>query len=361
MFSKNIKYRLAQHIAFWLAMFSYQVMVDFIVPIFFEGTGYHVVKKSIQFTLLYLPGQLVLVYTLLYFIIPNYFLKSRYIFGILFLLFFCVLSGFSNEISYRIFVHKYSLITALDGKRSLGMHRILGTAGFAASIKFMKFWYEKKYHNSILEKEKLNAELLILRSQLHPHFLFNTLNNIYSITQNTSPEAADMIQRLCVLLRYILYDCNLPEIKLSQEFIMIKDYISLESIRYDKTLDVSIQFPEISDDYLIVPLLLLPLVENCFKHGTSKMLDHHPWINIQAELKENLLYIKLINSKPDNIPSESGGIHEGIGLSNIKKRLELMYPNKYNLEILEETDLFVVVLKVELHMKSSSESYEQDS
>lgn len=359
MFSQSLKYRFTQHIAFWLVMFSYQVIVDFIVPIFFEGARYSVLKESIQYAIVYLPGQLVLVYTLLYFIIPNYFLKSRYFLGILFLIFFCGLSGLVNEISYRIFVHNYSSLTLLDGKHSLGMHRILGTAGFAASIKFMKYWYEKKYYSSILEKEKLNAELLTLRSQLHPHFLFNTLNNIYSITQNESPEAADMIQRLCALLRYILYDCNLPEIKLSQEFIIIKDYISLESIRYDKTLDVSIQIPEISDDYLIVPLLLLPLVENCFKHGTSKMLDNHPWINIQAKLKENILHIKFINSKPDNIPTESESIHEGIGLSNIKKRLELMYRNKYNLEILEETDLFIVVLKVELHMKSSPESYEQ--
>jgi LytS/YehU family sensor histidine kinase len=222
----------------------------------------------------------------------------------------------------------------------------------------MKYWYEKETLSTILEKEKVKAELQLLKAQVHPHFLFNTLNNIYSVTQNTSPEASDMILRLSDLLRYILYECNKPEVSLTQELKIIKDYISLESIRYSKNLDIHIRFPENTDNLLIAPLLLVPLIENCFKHGTSKMLDQ-PWINIQADLKGNMLSIKLINGKPDHV--ESNGAHNGIGLSNVKKRLELLYPGKYDLKILPEDDLFVVALKIELHTISSLQANGQVS
>jgi LytS/YehU family sensor histidine kinase len=222
----------------------------------------------------------------------------------------------------------------------------------------MKYWYEKEALSTILEKEKVKAELQLLKAQVHPHFLFNTLNNIYSVTQNASPEASDMILRLSDLLRYILYECNKPEVSLTQELKIIKDYISLESIRYSKNLDIHIRFPENTDTLLIAPLLLVPLIENCFKHGTSKMLDQ-PWINIQADLKENILNIKLINGKPNHV--EPNGAHNGIGLNNVKKRLELLYPGKYELKILPEADLFVVALKLELHMISSLQSNGQVS
>jgi hypothetical protein len=349
-FSNNIKFRLARHTAFWILMFVYQGGVDFVVPTFFEGAQHNVLKESLQLLILYMPGQFILVYSLLYFVIPKYFLKSRYFSGILLLILFCVLAGLANDYSYRLFFNESFMLFSSSGKHSLGMHRVLGVAGFASCIKYMKYWYEKESLSTILEKEKVKAELQLLKAQVHPHFLFNTLNNIYSVAQNTSPEASEMILRLSDLLRYILYECNKPEVSLTQEFKIIKDYISLESIRYSKNLDIHIRFPENTDNLLIAPLLLVPLIENCFKHGTSKMLDQ-PWINIQADLNENVLRIKLINGKPDHV--QSNGAPNGIGLSNVKKRLELLYPGKYDFKILPEADLFVVALKLELHAISS--------
>src|SRR5882762_10183122 len=320
-FSNNVKFRLARHAAFWILMFVYQGGVDFIVPTFFEGVQQNVLKESLQLVVLYMPGQMILAYGLLYFIIPNYFLKSRYAEGIFLLILFCALAGLANEVSYRLFFNESFMLASFGRKHSLGMHRVLGVAGFAACIKYMKFWYEKESLNILLEKEKVKAELQLLKAQVHPHFLFNTLNNIYSVAQKTSPEASDMILRLSDLLRYILYECNKPEVSLSQELKIINDYISLESIRYSKNLDIHSRLPENTDNVLIAPLLLLPLIENCFKHGTSKMLDQ-PWINIQADLKENMLDIKLINGKPDHDAPDK--THNGIGLSNVRKRLELL-------------------------------------
>jgi hypothetical protein len=346
-FSNEIKFRIARHAAFWALMFAYQGGVDFVVTAFVEGLKNNALKEAFVLVIIYLPGQLILVYGLLYFVLPNYFLKSRYFSGILLLILLCGLAGFANWESNRVF---FSESMFFGASRSLGMHRVLGVGAFAACVKFMKYWYEKESRNNILEKEKLTAELQSLKAQIHPHFLFNTLNNIYSITQDISSEASDMILRLSTLLRYILYECNKPEIRLTQEFKIINDYISLESIRYGKNMDIKIKLPENLDKFLVAPLLLLPLVENCFKHGTSKMLDHS-WINIQADLKENVLNVKLMNSKPDHVPS--GNAHHGIGLINLRKRLELLYPGKYELKILPEADLFVVALKLELNIITS--------
>jgi hypothetical protein len=352
-FSNELKFKVARHLAFWGVMFLYQFGVDFVVTALVEGPRYSVVKDALELVIIYLPGQLTLVYVLLYLILPNYFLKPRYFSGILLLILFCAIAGLLNWFSNRFFFNEPMFFGA---SRSLGMHRILGVAGFASCIKFVKYWYERESRNTILERENLKAELQSLKAQIHPHFLFNTLNNIYSITQDISLEASDMILRLSTLLRYILYECNKPEIRLTQEFKIINDYISLEGIRYGKNMDIKVSLPENTDRFLVAPLLLLPLVENCFKHGCSKMLDHS-WINIQADLKENVLNVKLMNSKPDQ--DAHGKTHHGIGLVNLRKRLDLIYPRKYELKILPEADLYVVVLKLELNTIPSRQLDEQ--
>jgi len=208
----------------------------------------------------------------------------------------------------------------------------------------MKYWYDNEYRKTVLQREKLDAELHSLKAQLHPHFLFNTLNNIYSITENTSPLGSDMVLRLSELLRYMLYECDHSFVTLSQECKMIEDYIALEKMRY-RQLDCSVQLPAATEKALIVPLLLLPLVENCFKHGASQLL-RQPWIKIQAELKANILTVKLINGKPAS--KTAAGPTDGIGLTNLKKRLELLYTGKHELSILAEEDVYIVNCKIDL-------------
>ncbi|HLZ89197.1 MAG TPA: hypothetical protein VKQ52_18200, partial [Puia sp.] len=146
------------------------------------------------------------------------------------------------------------------------------------------------------------------------------------------------------LLRYILYDCDRPLVKLSQEFRLIGDYLDLEKVRYTN-LDLRTQLPADGDRYTIAPLLLLPLVENCFKHGTSRMIEQ-PWISIDADLKQNWLWVKLINGRP--AVETPDNFTEGIGLSNVRKRLQLLYPDKHELNIISEQDVFIVNFKIEL-------------
>ena len=216
--------------------------------------------------------------------------------------------------------------------------------GIAASIKLMKHWYVKEQRNLQLQKENAESQLQLLKAQVHPHFLFNTLNNIYSHTQNTAPVASQLVMGLSDLLRFMLYECNQPQVPLSKELKMIQDYISLEQIRYDDHLDVHVDLPANTDNLAIAPLLLLPLVENCFKHGTSNMLEQ-PWFSLQVTLENKRMYVKLVNGKAGEVSNNN---HKGIGILNVRKRLALIYPGRYELTITDEEDVFIVNLWLQL-------------
>ena len=142
-----------------------------------------------------------------------------------------------------------------------------------------------------------------------------------------------MIMGLSDLLRYILYEGQKPFVSLKQELLMTTEYINLEKIRYGNKLDVHVLTPDKSDDLYIAPLLLLPFVENCFKHGTSNMLEN-PWINLTVELKDTTLVMKLMNGKARS--NENVENKPGIGISNVRQRLELLYKDKYDLQIRED-------------------------
>ncbi|THU37340.1 two-component system sensor protein [Niastella caeni] len=225
-----------------------------------------------------------------------------------------------------------------------GLRGGITIGGIAASIKLMKHWYVKEQRNLQLQKENAESQLQLLKAQVHPHFLFNTLNNIYSHTQNTAPVASQLVMGLSDMLRFMLYECNQPQVPLSKELKLIRDYITLEQIRYDEQLDVHVNMPANTSDLAIAPLLLLPLVENCFKHGTSHMLEQ-PWLNLQVTLDNNRMYVKLMNGKDSGVAKNN---YQGIGILNVRKRLELLYPGKHELTITDEEDVFIVNLWLQL-------------
>jgi LytS/YehU family sensor histidine kinase len=215
----------------------------------------------------------------------------------------------------------------------------------ACSIRLFKYWHLKEKRNLELLKEKTEAQLQLLTAQVHPHFLFNTLNNIYSKAQYESPGGAKMIMELSHILRYVLEEGKHELVRLENELQMLTDYIHLEKLRYDEKLDLHLLLPSKAAEVYITPLLLLPFVENCFKHGTSKMLNN-PWINLKIELQDTLLVMKLMNGKKTSPDTHNG--REGTGIVNVKKRLELLYKDKYDLQINEDEEVFVVNLKLEL-------------
>ena len=217
--------------------------------------------------------------------------------------------------------------------------------GFALAIKLLKNWYLKQKEAAQAARENINAELQLLKAQVHPHFLFNTLNNIYSFIINDSPVATEAIKKLSTLLRYIIYDCNQPLVKLEKELTMIKGYIHLEKIRYGESFSMSLQIQGNAINKMICPLLLIPFLENSFKHGASQMLTH-PWVSLDIIIEERDLYFNLSNSKP--MLTAEKMVTKGLGLRNVKKRLAILYPETHVLNITDEVMSFSVSLKVPL-------------
>ena len=195
------------------------------------------------------------------------------------------------------------------------------------------------------EKEKLTAELQLLKAQVHPHFLFNTLNNLYALTLRKSDGAPEMVLKLSGLLSYMLYECNATEVPLEKEIRMLENYVDLEKLRYGSRLDVSLNFTGDIRGKTITPLLLIPFVENAFKHGSSEQLEQ-AWISLDLAVEGNRMSFKLVNSKDAN--ESPGGGAGGIGLVNVRKRLELIHANNYELKITPQEETFLVYLSLEL-------------
>lgn len=195
-----------------------------------------------------------------------------------------------------------------------------------------------------LQIEKQAAELNYLRSQTNPHFLFNTLNNIYSLASDKSDLAPESIFRLSEILRFMLYETGGPGIPIEQEISVINDYIALEKLRYDESLDVSFKY-EIEDmSQLLPPLLMMPLVENAFKHGTSETIDQ-PFVNIDLSVNNRQLSMIVKNSADKTLAEENG--KQRIGLSNLRRQLQLLYSD-YQLSVHQCEHDFTASLKINL-------------
>ena len=231
--------------------------------------------------------------------------------------------------------------------------------GFALMIKFVKRWWQKQKETELLAKEKTKAELQLLKAQVHPHFLFNTLNNIYFFTLTNSIQAPVMIKKLSGMLHYILNECDRPLVPIEKEIKMIRDYMALEKIRYGEQMQMTIDIEDDHDNKMIAPLLLIPFVENSFKHGASKMITE-PWVKLYIYIENNRLHFTIRNSKPPttepviskaflpNLPTGQAGRQGHIGLKNVRKRLELLYPGTHELKIVSERDSYAVYLILQL-------------
>jgi sensor histidine kinase YesM len=208
----------------------------------------------------------------------------------------------------------------------------------------LRAWYEQQRLAQELQRDKAEAQLELLKSQVQPHFIFNTLNNIYSLSLKNHPQTSDLIYRLSSLLSYMLYDSRKDFIPVSKEMEYIHNYIELEKIRYGERLDVAVNCFDTVDAFNIPPFLLLPLVENSFKHGVSKDVGNS-WIRIDLSVKEDWLTVKIENSRVSEALN-GHAMYKGIGLQNVKKRLEILYPERHEFKYMSEGQSFLTVLKL---------------
>jgi two-component system LytT family sensor kinase len=195
-----------------------------------------------------------------------------------------------------------------------------------------------------LRIEKQQAELNYLKSQTNPHFLFNTLNNIYSLARDKSDLAPEMILRLSKILRYMLYEAGGPYIAIEQELKIMADYISLEKLRYDESLRINFNYDVEDMKQALPPLLLIPLVENAFKHGAAET-RLQPFVDIHLSISKRQLAFFVRNSTEES--HGDGKVKENIGLSNLRRQLELLYTD-YNISLEQKASEFSATLKINL-------------
>ena len=331
-----------QHVLFWIVVILYFCLG-------YGAPGRY--GETLARVLLFLPGHIFLTYMFFYMLIPRYLLPKRYLtfIGLGILTYFVSLL-YGYLINFHL-LPKVNLQSIWVGSPLIAQTTMLGAA---LSIKFLKQWYKEKQHVREIEQQKTKAELNLLKSQIHPHFLFNTLNNLYAHVLEQSPKAPDILLKLSSLLRFMIYESYSPYIPLHQELSLIHQYIDLEHLRYGNRLDVSFQIEGDLADKKIAPLLFLPLIENAFKHGVSQQLDQC-WISLNVHVDNNQLDFKLINSKVSEVQITDQPFR-GIGIENVKKRLELIYPNQHQLSIISEKEIFMVNLQLELDQIEASHS-----
>ncbi len=212
------------------------------------------------------------------------------------------------------------------------------------SISLIQKWKMDEKYRSEIEKENIFSELSFLKQQVNPHFLFNALNSVYSLTINSSKPASEAILKLSSILRYMLYETENKLVKLQNELDIINDYIALQKLRLTKNVSVNFVIKGHAGDLRIAPLLLLPVIENAFKHGADNVNDS--FIDIVVMIYENQVKLRvknqIVNKKKDNKTDS------GIGIKNIKRRLDLLYPENYSLVIDQGEKIYLVQLKLNL-------------
>jgi hypothetical protein len=332
------KYRMLRHVLFWLLwLFGWTCFLSVIWSAFTDSF----IRIG-----LWIPVFIIFSYPVSYIAIPKLLLKGKYLVFLGLLIFWLAVGWFLSVYFLRyISAPALALMNMPQGDEYAWQCFlcVLTTAACFSSLSLGKQWLLKQREFLRAQQEKITAELQLLKAQVHPHFLFNTLNNIYSFSLDRSPKTPELILKLSSLLSYMLYDCKAEQVRLEKEVEIMKDYIDLEKERYGNTLEISWTVEGSIRDNFISPLLMLPFLENAFKHGASEQIEK-PWIGVDISVENNILKLKIANSKNEYI---SHG-NNGIGINNVKKRLEFLYPEKYELKINDEGDFFAVSLMVKL-------------
>ena len=336
---------ISSQIYFWLGYFAFNTIR--------WGSFYKDYAYSLKSNLIEFPFHIILSYLFIFVMLPKLFNGKKLEFitllvislGIALILKFQVTFYFTSGDVLPEFAGITSKINF-----DYAVQVILGeiyVIGFVTSIKLVIDWIKQRDLLNYTNKMLLENELKYLRSQIQPHFFFNTLNNLYSLTIDKSEKAPDLILKLSDLMKYFLYETGKDYQTLKNEIAHIKDYIEIERLRYDETLKIDFNIEGEIKQTMIKPLLLIPLVENAFKHG-ARNSEKNPYININLIVTKSLINFKVENSFKNptkKIKQQIGGI----GLSNVKKRLELNYgKGNYELNTFNEKNKYIAELKVSL-------------
>lgn len=335
-----VKYALV-HAAYWVLITGF----------FLYEKRYLIYKASLPYFVVCVVGRIALLVGIAYlnvqYFLPRYLLKGRYLryFSLIFLsiLGYLIVQGFYDYLLYGFVIaptYNRNWVETL----SYNFFSTLWYLMLMVALKLSIDWYEQQRMLQRIAVEKLQAEVNFLRSQVNPHFLFNILNNLYALTLKKSDLAPDMVLKLSEMMEYMLYDSDEARVPLEKEIGYLKSYIELEKLRCGDHSDIALEINGTPNGQEIAPLLLLPLVENAFKHGVGKQADQ-AWLHGTLNLEPAAVEMTIENNKPTAPPTGQKG---GIGLANLRKRLDLLYPGLHRLQIEEQPTRFRVTLQISL-------------
>jgi sensor histidine kinase YesM len=334
--------RILQHLVFWV--------LSFFVFVNLFKTGHQPEKVDYVYTLLFHLTLLPPVYLNLKWLLPAYAKRNTWLLyavllAVLILVFswinYMFFQSWSSSLLPNYFFISYFTLT------EVALFFITYTV-LTSLIKLSKSWFSvNELERRLLqaEKEKVQMELKALRSQINPHFFFNTLNSIYSMTLEHDGRLPNTVLQLSDLMRYFLYESKGEFVPLEKEIAVLKDYISLQRLRSHETLDTITEIKGNTNGLQIAPLLLITFVENAFKHG-AKGSTGQTFVHLSLNITGSTLHFRLENNigTGEEIATE----HKGVGLENVKRRLQLLYPGKYRLQTGKEQNSFVVQLYLEM-------------
>lgn len=311
--------------------------------------------------LFYLVFQAVAVYFNLYFLMPRYLEKGRYALYIILLLTtiiaaaMFIVSGYyigawavdkSMQELYNIDPANYFSLFESGALPSTAASMTL-----AMSIKLTKNWIDTRQREQTLAKEKLETELKFLRAQFNPHFLFNTINSIFVMIHKDPHMASDSLAKFSDLLRYQLYECNEVQIPIERELSYMENFMELQKLRLEGNVSVTFAHAALQhSDLMIAPFIVMPFVENAFKH-VSQDKDKPNWIKLAFQFHGDQFEVNISNSVGDQPMSNEAVKYQGIGLQNVKRRLDLLYAGQYELDIQHDHEQYQVKLRLNLQQK----------
>ncbi|MDE1206485.1 sensor histidine kinase [Tenacibaculum larymnensis] len=333
------------NIIFWVGVYFFYT--------YFLGYGSSNTTYVNTFSAYLMPVTICLSYFIILYLIPKYLLKKKYFLFILYSCYTFIIS-FTAILLSIFFGLVFSSFLEGTNTKTLTKSLPLVIIGvyfiviIATSLGLIIYNYLSSIKNENLKNKFLQTqlqlkeqELKFLKMQIHPHFLFNTLNTLYGFTLKKSEEAPDMILKLSNLLDYILYQVDKPSVLLKNEIQHIDDYISLEKVRFQESLQVEFSKNLYNETTQVSPMLLLPFVENAFKHGVQ--IDGVLSVNINLKTTKDSLFFRIKNTSPQKKIDKNG-----IGLENIQKRLKMLYNNQFKLHLALEENQFIVDLKIPL-------------
>jgi hypothetical protein len=347
---KILNKNILRSLIFWLIMFSY----------LFSSYWY---RDSNKWYLLEYIGfkvtlQLLLSLIILYFLVPKLLHKKKntlFVFATLFFIY--VIQSLYSIVRIHYFEVQYFEIYEFRPPYIL-WDRMTSFIAFISNISWVAFpsiillalkYYRDQKEIVELKEQKKTTELNLLKNQLNPHFLFNTLNNLYALALKKSDKTPEVIAKLSEILDYILYQCKDNYVSINKEIELLENYIALEKVRYGNRVEVLFE-KDIEINVDIAPLILLTFVENAFKHGVSQEL-HKGFIELFITTTQEEIVFKLKNSKPKTVTENIGNNEKSIGMQNTEKQLELLYPNAYQLKINNTPLEYTLEFKLLLHEK----------